>query len=404
MSSISVERLSAFQFRNFRLYWLGHLISLCGTWMQAAAQGWLVLDITNSSFYLGVVTAAGSLPILVFTLFGGVLADRFSKRSLLLFTQGLSILPALGLGFLAWRGNVGVWQVITLAGLLGLVNSLDIPVRQSFLIDLVSPESLHNAIALNSAAFNGARMIGPAIGGLLIGWVGIAACFWFNAASFGASLLALYFMRLDEGGERRGRHTGSVVENLREGFSYLKNDRYVFSMMTLVSVLSLLGLPYSTLIPVFARDILGLGSGGYGMLMSAVGLGALTGALWLSFREANGSRTLISAAGIFFSLAMIALSQSANTALSMALLFMSGASAVVVISSINIAIQTRVPDHLRGRVMSIYTALFLGTFPVGALLIGGVSHFIGVTNAVLASGVICLAVVSLIFIRARRLS
>ena len=393
-SAGSLERFSAFRYRNFRLYWVGHFISLSGAWMQTAAQGWLVFSLTNSAFYLGVVTAAGSLPILFFTLFGGVLADRFRKRSLLLFTQTASILPAAALGFLTFTEQIQLWHIIALVGLLGVVNSLDIPVRQAFLIDLVEPESLHHAIALNAAAFNGARMIGPALAGFLISWLGIYICFWLNAVSFGASLLALYLIRSAD--IRKPSHKeGGIFARMKEGFEYLRGDKRMFSLMVLVSILSLLGLPYATLLPVFARKILLVDSEGYGLLMSSVGLGALSGALWLAFRlsRGGGSQLIIRMGGISFALTMIFFSQSKHIALSMLLLFCTGFAAVAVIASINTGIQRKAPDHLRGRVMSIYTTLFLGMFPLGSLIIGTSSHLIGAQLAVAINGTICLTVV-----------
>jgi len=363
--------------------------------MQTAAQGWLVFSLTNSAFYLGVVTAAGSLPILFFTLFGGVLADHLKKRSLLLFTQSISILPAAMLGFLTFTDRVQVWQIIALAGFLGVVNSLDIPVRQSFLIDLVAPESLHHAIALNAAAFNGARMIGPAMAGFLISWFGIHVCFWLNAISFGASILALYFIHSADIG-KTPREEGGVFARMKEGFVYLKQDKRVLSLMALVSVLSLLGLPYVTLLPVFAREILFVDSTGYGLLMSSVGLGALSGALLLAFRISGSSKGQrnIHVGGIFFAITMILFSQSRHTALSMLLLFCTGFAAVAVIASINTTIQKKIPNHLRGRVMSIYTTLFLGMFPIGSLMMGTSSNLIGVQSAVAISGAICLIVMA----------
>ncbi len=363
--------------------------------MQTAAQGWLVFSLTNSAFYLGVVTAAGSLPILFFTLFGGVLADRFKKRQLLLFTQTLSIFPAAALGILTFTGQIQVWQIIVLAGFLGVVNSLDIPVRQSFLIDLVAPESLHHAIALNAAAFNGARMIGPALAGFLISWFGIYVCFWLNVVSFGASLLALYLIRSAEI-DSFPMEEGGVFTRIKEGFIYLNRDKEIFSLMILVSVLSLFGLPYATLLPVFAREVLLVESEGYGLLMSSVGLGALFGALLLAFRVSGGGnegQRNIHVGGIFFAATMISFSLSKSIALSMLLLFCTGFAAVAVIASINTTVQKKVPNHLRGRVMSIYTTLFLGMFPIGSLMMGTSSHLIGVQYAVAISGAICLMVV-----------
>jgi len=385
-------RFSAFRYRDFRLYWIGHFVSLTGTWMQQAAQGWLVLRLTDSAFYLGLVSTAASLPILFFTLFGGVLADRFEKRTLLLLTQGASVLPALLLGYFTMSGRIDVWLVTGLVFCLGVVNSLDIPVRQSFLIDLVTPESLHHAIALNAAAFNGARMLGPAVAGFLIGWAGLHVCFWLNALSFGASLFVLYRIRPVERG--RPADAGGVFRRMGEGFRHLRADPPTFFLMGLVSVVSLFGLPYATQMPVFARDVLHLDSGGYGLLMGTIGMGALSGALYLAFRVRRGGRRTIHAGGSVFALAMIVFARSGSMPLSVIMLFLTGFSAVVLIASINITIQRRVPDHLRGRTMSIYTTLFLGMFPLGALLVGTSAEMVGVRAAVTANGLICAAAVA----------
>lgn len=303
------------------------------------------------------------------------------------------MIPAMALGYLTWTGGIEVWQVTALVALLGIVNSLDIPVRQSFLVDLVRPESLHHAIALNAAAFNAARMIGPALAGFIIGWLGLHVCFWINAASYLASMLALYLIR-PEGRVDSGEEGGGVFRRMKEGFRYLRGDIPVFSLMILVSVFSLFGLPFATLMPVFARDVLHLDSGGYGLLMSSVGMGALSGALYLAFRVSGGGLRTIHAGGVIFALAMILFTRSGLMMPSMLFLYCTGFAAVVLIASINIGIQRKVPDHLRGRVMSIYTTLFLGMFPIGSLLVGSSSQLMGVQTAVAVNGTVCLVVVA----------
>jgi len=380
---------SALRNREFRLFWFGQIISLSGTWMQSVAQGWLVYSLTKSPFYLGLVAAAASLPILLFSLIGGVIADRFPKRNLLLLTQALSIIPALALGTLTGLGLISVWQVAILAAFLGTINAFDIPTRQSFLIEMVGRESLVNAIALNSAAFNGARIIGPTIAGILIAYLGIPACFFLNALSFLAVIVALSMMKIR--GERRMKSEGMITD-LKKGIGFMKSSREITSVITLVAIFSFVGLPYISLLPVFAGEVFHAGAKGLGFLMAASGVGALTAAVAIAARGSiRNTMKFMSVAGLFFSSALFIFSLSRSFWLSLVVIMTGGWGMMSYLAAANSHIQLSVPDELRGRVMSVYSLVFLGTVPVGNSIMGLVADGIGTTNAVTIAGMICIA-------------
>jgi len=382
------ERPSALYFRDFRLFWFSQLISLSGTWMQSVAQGWLVYSLTKSPFYLGMVAAASTLPILLFTLIGGIAADRFRKRNLLILTQALSIIPALLLGILTASGATTVYQVIFLAFFLGAVNAFDMPARQAFVIEMVGKGPLLNAIALNSAAFNGARLIGPVIAGIVIAYLGLPSCFYLNAASFIPVIIAL--SRISAKGEIRKEREG-LLRDLAGGFYFIKSRKDIFYMIILISVFSLFGIPFISFLPVFAEEIFQAGPTGLGFLVSATGLGALSAALMLAFRTAVENKLrLMSISGLCFSLALLLASFSRLFAVSLLLLIMAGWGIVSFLATANSFIQLSTTDNLRGRVMSVYSFVFLGFTPIGNFLMGIMSERIGTTNTVAAASLICL--------------
>jgi len=382
------EKFSALYFRDFRLFWFGQLISLSGTWMQSVAQGWLVYSLTKSPLYLGMVAAAASLPILFFTFLGGVVADRFPKRNLLLLTQGLSIVPALTLGILTSFNVVTVWQVALLAALLGTINAFDIPTRQSFLIEMVGKGHIVNAIALNSAAFHGARMIGPVIAGLSITYFGIPACFYINALSFVAVIIALSKMRTK--GDLMVKSEG-IIKDFMRGIHFIKGNKKIIHVIILIAVFSLVGIPYITLLPVFAEEVFHKGARGFGFLVSASGIGALTAALGLAVRGDIKNKTgFMSVAALCFSASLVLFSVSKIFSVSLVVIMFAGWGMVSFLASANSYIQVSVPDELRGRVMSVYSFVFLGTVPIGNAIIGVTADMKGTTNAVTAAGVICI--------------
>jgi MFS family permease len=395
------KRFSALSYRDFRLFWFGQIISITGTWMQSVAQGWLVYSLTKSPFYLGMVAASASLPILLFTLPAGVLADRVPKRNLLLYTQGFSVVPALILGVLTSLKMIAVWQVALLAAVLGTINAVDIPTRQSFLAEMVGRGQVANAIALNSAAFNGARVIGPMIAGLVIASLGIPACFFLNALSFGAVILALSKMKTK--GDIRVKSEG-MIKDFRKGIGFVKGDREIVAVISLIGVLSLAGLPYISLLPVFAGDVFHKGATGYGFLMGASGIGALTAAVGIAARRSiENPLQMMSVAVLFFSTALIAFSVSRIFWVSLVIIMLGGWGMVSYLALANSFIQMSVPDELRGRVMSLYSFVFLGTVPIGNVIMGAVADRIGTTHAVTVGGIICITAAAVFSRKYRRI-
>jgi MFS family permease len=384
----NTERFSALSFRDFRLFWFGQLVSLSGTWMQSVAQGWLVYSLTKSPFYLGLVAAASAFPILLFTLLGGVIADRFPKRNLLLITQALSIIPALILGVLTSLGIATVWHVALLAFFLGTINAIDIPTRQSFLAEMVGKGHIVNAIAMNSAAFNGARIIGPMIAGLTISYLGIPACFFLNAVSFVAVIAALASMRIK--GEIKIRSKG-VLSEFMEGIAFLRESKEIIHVILLITVFSLIGLPYISLLPVFAAEVFHKGAEGFGFLVGASGIGALTAALAIAARGDIRNKTrFMSFAGLCFSIALFIFSLSKIFVVSLVAIMFGGWGMVSYLATANSYIQVSVPDELRGRVMSVYSFVFLGTVPIGNSIMGIVADKAGTTHTVTAGGALCI--------------
>ena len=387
--------------RNFRLYWTGQLVSLVGTWMQSVAQGWLVLTLTNSAFLLGLVSAIGSLPVLFLSLPGGVAADRVDKRALLIATQTTAMALAFMLAALTHFKVVQVWHIVALAAVGGSVFAFDAPARQAFTIELVGKEDLLNAIALNSAIFNAARILGPALAGILIGFIGMAGCFFINGISFLAVILGLWLVRRERWTPKRA---GSAWQEMRTGLSYVKDHPPIRSLITLVAVFSVFGMPYAIMMPIFARDILGVGARGLGFLMTASGIGALAGALGLAaFSRTRKRGRLVMTAGVVFSLALAGFSLSRNYTLSLAVLPLIGWSMVSQVATINTILQSTVPDELRGRVMSMFTFVFMGMMPFGSLLAGTTAQRFGAPATLMAGSSACLLAVGLIFHRRREL-
>lgn len=349
--------------------------------MYSTGQGWLVLQLTDSPFYLGLVGSAASMPILLFTLVGGVAADRFPKRKILLTTQSMLMILALTLAILVSTGVVTIWHVLSIAFLIGTVSAFDIPARQSFLIEMVGKENLMNAIALNSAAFNGARIIGPAVAGMLIGYLGLAVCFYINAFSFLAAIIGLVMMRFKPEETGKSPETG-IKEEFKQGLAYIFNEPQVYSLIISVGIISFFGFPYLTFLPVYARDILKTGATGLGVLMGFAGAGAFTGAISLALRG-NFSKKgiLLASSGIIFSSALLVFSLSTVTWLSYLMLFLMGWGAINQIATANSLLQLAVPDRLRGRVMSSFTMVFLGMASLGNFVLGSLAYYVGTQTA-----------------------
>ncbi|MDA8174854.1 MAG: MFS transporter [Nitrospiraceae bacterium] len=380
--------------KDFRYLWLGQAISFSGTWMHSTAQGWLIYSLTHSPLYLGVVAAFSSMPVLFFSLLGGVAADRFRKRNLIMATQALSMLPAIAIGVLTQLGIITVWEVIPLVFFLGMVNSFDVPARQSYFAEIVEKDNLVGAIALNSAAVNGARIIGPVLAGMVIAYAGLPACFYLNAASFLAVILALARIRAKSAVVPREHE--SIKKDLLEGMSFVRQNPFIFAVFIIIGAFSLFAIPFINLLPVFAVEVFKRGPKGLGFLAGATGLGAFTGAVTLAYKGGTGRvgrarRMRIGA--VLLPIALIAFSESRNFYLSMAILAVAGWSLISFLSLANSSVQLAVSDALRGRVMSVYTIVFLGFAPIGNLILGAASDMAGTTRALAASSSVCLAIV-----------
>lgn len=380
----------ALRHANFRLFWSGNFLSNIGTWMQNVAQGWLVLTLTNSAFWLGVVGFAASIPFLLFTLFGGVIADRVNKRRLLLVTQTAMMLLAFTLAALTWLKIVTVWEVIALSFLNGMANAMNTPSYQALVPRLVPREDLTNAIALNSAQFNMSRILGPTLGGYAMAIFGMAGNFFLNGLSFLAVLFALLRIQYPE--QERGHHPGFLT-SLRQGFGYLHQRPEMLVLVGMTAVSSFLALPFITFIPFFARMQLHTDETGLGWLMAASGLGAVLGAVTVAAKGTIRHRgRVVVIAGIVFFAAIVGLCYSQVFVLSQCCVLVEGYSAIVMISSFNVAFQHLASDEMRGRVLSIYATCFLGLPPIGALLVGELSRHIPTGHVLAAMAALAAAI------------
>jgi len=373
--------------RNFRLFLFGQTVSLTGTWMQSIAQGWLVLQLTDSPFYVGLVSALGSVGVLVFTLYAGVVADRSDKRRVVTITQTLLMLQAFALAALVATGKVTVENVMALALFLGIVNAFDIPTRQSFLVEMVGKEDLMNAIALNSSMFNATRVFGPAVAGILIGTLGTTWCFALNGVSYLAVIGGLLAMRLPPHLPQSA--SGSAWAGFRESLAFIAGDTRVSTLVVLTGLFSVFGFPYLVMMPVFARDVLHTRAAGYGALTAAVGVGALLGALGIAVlsRRIPKGRTLV-LGGTSFGLALVVFAASRSFTVSWFILALTGCAMIINNALTNTLLQTLVPDALRGRVMGFYSFVFVGLAPLGALQAGVIAEHFGAPWAVAAGGIV----------------
>ena len=382
-----VRPLKAFRHRNYRLFFSGQVISLTGTWIQQVALGWLVLQLTNSALLLGVVSSIGALPILAFSLPAGVVADRLNKRNLIVCTQTCAMTLALVLAALTYKHVINIYFIMAIGFLLGTVNAFDAPTRQSFVIEMVGREDLTNAIALNSAMFNSARIVGPAIAGALIAAIGSSGAFFVNGLSFIAVIIGLLLMQVNH---QIPRVHASVTEGLKEGLAFVRGNRLVVGLLMLTAVVSIFSIPYAVLMPIFARDILKVGARGLGYLMSCVGAGALIGAVTLSsLGDFKWKGKLLLAGNLTFCTMLVLFSFSRTWPLSMGLLVGVGWGMMTNMALTNTLIQTAVPDQLRGRVMSVYTLMFLGLAPIGSLQAGVIAHWLSAPVAIGIGAVVC---------------
>lgn len=394
--------LRAFQHRNYRLFFFGQLISLCGTWMQSVAQSWLVYQLTGSAILLGVVGFSSQIPILLLSPIGGAVADRHDRRRILILTQSTSMFLALILAALTLSGLVHVWHIATLAALLGTVNAFDVPSRQAFVMDMVGKDDLINAVALNSSMFNSARIIGPAIAGVLVATIGEGWCFFANGVSYVAVIIGLMLIHMPA--QLRPRPFETALTSIAQGFTFAWRTGPVRTLLMLLGLVSLMGMPYIVLMPVFADDVLHGGPKELGVLMGAAGVGALIGALTLAARRGvHGLEKWIAFCCAGFGTCLVLFSLSRSSPLSVVLLLPVGFFMIGQMASSNTLVQTMVPDELRGRVMALYSMMFIGMAPFGSLLAGTLAHRLGAPNTVAIGGFVCIIGAVLFGLRLRTL-
>ncbi len=382
--------LRALRHRNFRLFFAGQIISLTGTWMQSVAQDWLVYRLTGSSWLLGLVAFVNQIPVLLLAPVAGIVADRMNRHRTVIMTQSSSMILALVLSFLTLTGVIRVWQIMILATLFGVVIAFDVPARQAFLIEMVGREDLFNAIALNSSMYNSARIVGPALAGMLVAWIGEGWCFFANGVSYIAVIAGLLMMTITP--LDNGIKEGSALDHIKEGFDFARRTTPIRSLLLMVGAVSLVAMPYTVLMPIFADRILHGGARGLGLLMGATGAGALLGSLALASKpNVRGLGTWVWMASVTFGASLIAFSLSRHFWLSLVLLGPAGFGMMVQMGATNTLLQVMTPDRLRGRVMALYSMMFIGMAPVGALLGGAVASRIGAPLTVGIGGAVCLA-------------
>jgi len=392
----------ALRHRNYRLFFWGQLVSLIGTWMQQTAMSWFVYQITNSKLLLGVVAAMGSAPMMLSSVWGGSLADRYPKRSILVATQTAQMICAFLLAAGVWAGFATPSFIIVIAAMNGLAMGFDMPARQAFTVEMTSREDLLNAISLNSSIVNGARIIGPSVAGLLIGAFGVAMCFFLNGVTFIAVIAGLSMMRLPR--FERPAHAVSAGEHAWNGIVYSIKHQRVRTILLLFLAVGVFGWSYTVLMPAFARDVLNRGANGYGILMSASGIGAFIGALVVATYGHLFTPRRLALGGVWlFSIALFALSLSRSFYFAIAFLFVAGFGMLLFFSTSNTVLQTIVPDEMRGRVMGVWSLVFGAMIPLGSLEVGAVAHWLGTPFALGFGAIICAvsALVTLSVIRRR---
>lgn len=379
------------RYRNYRLFFAGQSLSLIGTWIQRIAIPWLVYRLTGSAFLLGFVGFAGQLPTFLLAPFAGVLSDRWNRYHTLIITQVLSMLQALALALLYFTNNIEVWNILLLSIIQGCINALDTPVRQSFLVEMVeSKNDLGNAIALNSSMFNGARLVGPSIAGVLIASLGEGGCFLINGISFVFVVVSLLLMKIKP--QELNKKETNIMKEFKEGFTYTFGFMPIRYIILLLALISLMGMPYTVLMPVFAKDIFHGDSHTFGFLMAASGVGALVAATYLASRKTVlGLERIIPLAAAVFGVGLVAFSLSSNLLLSVILMVITGMGMLMQTASSNTILQTIADNDKRGRVMSFYTMAFMGTAPFGSFMAGSLASLIGAPGTLIFGGIACVA-------------
>lgn len=397
---------AALKHRNFRLFWSGQCVSLIGTWVQNISISWLVLELTNSAFWLGAISAVQFMPIMLFSLYAGTLIDHLDKRKTLIFTQTFLALTALILALDTYFKTVAVWHVFILAFFIGLLNTLDMPTRQSFFVELVGRKDLANAIVLNSSIFNSARIVGPSIAGILIAKVGTDICFFINAISFIpviAGIIAIEPLKREIYSVKDEDKKGWIVE-LKEGIFYVKSNPSIYIPLLLLAIVNIVAINFNVIVPLFSKNVFHSGAKGLGFLMSANGIGAVTGAISLA---AAGKKRLkpklLYNATLVLGLSEILMLITKTHLPAYLLLAIAGMSTITLVTTTNSLIQMQVPNHLRGRVMSIYTFVFAGLSPIGNFLTGSMANWTGAPLTIALGGLICLVIGLLFRIKTKNL-
>ncbi|NUO20117.1 MFS transporter [bacterium] len=396
------QTFQAFRHRNYRLFWSGFALSIVGTWMQTLAQGWLVWRLTESALWLGIIGAMSQLPSLLLGSIGGVLVDRTPKRYVLYITQSGLALSAFLLAILTFTGLVNEWHVLILATISGSFMAIDAPARLAFVGDLVGKEDIGNAVALNSSTFNGARLVGPSIAGILVPLFGEGVCFLVNAFSYVSLIVTLSLMRNLP--PPTGNPREPVLKQLRDAYIYIEKAPVQRVLIRNVIFLTIFGFSYTTLLPMFADIVLGTGAEGLGVLMSAGGVGALLGGLWQASMEKGSKRgwvVMMGMAGLGLGLLIFSLSEQFE--ISVIAMAMAGFSGISMLASTNTLLQQLTPDHLRGRVLGVYTSSFLGFGPFGAVLLGVLAHSFGPRVSLMCAAIVCMLVATYTIVRYHRL-
>ncbi|NLH00632.1 MAG: MFS transporter [Clostridiales bacterium] len=395
---------SALKHKNFRYYWLGMCISTIGTWMQNVAQPWLAYKLTNSAFLLSLIGALQFLPMLMFSLFAGVLVDRLSKKKILLFTQTASLITTFLLAFLVWTGKIQYWHLLAAAAVLGVINTLDMPARQAFIIELVDKGHLMNAIALNSAVFNLARTIGPAAAGIVMDLWGIEACFFINSISFAAVVFSLFFIHPNES-EKSVKKEESIMKNIAEGLKYIYTKKILLATILIMGVVGTFAINFNVLVTVFSVQSLGQSETGYGLLMSCMGMGSFMGAMLVASISKSGPKKFVMyIVPVLVGLSLIAIGLTKSYSLACIALAVAGFFFVMYSSTANSAIQINTDAEHLGRVMSVYTLVFAGSTPIGNLFAGAITERLDARLGFISCGAAIIVLLLPIYIYLARLS
>ncbi len=389
---------------NFRYYWLGMCVSLIGTWMQNTAMPWLAYSITDSPALLSLTGVVQFTPVLVFSLFAGVLIDKYPKKTILMLTQSTSMVISMLLAYLTWSGQIQFWHILALSFILGLVNTFDMPARQSFVIELAGREDLMNAIALNASVFNLARVIGPALAGLLMGFAGIAACFFVNSVSFAAVLIVLMFIK-PVNVQKKSDHKGKIIDEIKDGLRHIYKNKLIFRVMITSLITATFAMNFSVLVPVFAKVILGQKETGFGFLMSFMGIGSFVGAMLVAANSKSGPKGFIIKVFPFIISVFLILTAFVNSFILTGLcLAASGFFFISFHSTANSTVQLNTGDEYRGRVMSVYSLVFAGSTPLGNLYAGLITDRFGPRAGFAACGGIIIILMAMMLLKRRHSS